>query len=239
MLLPSAEPTYQIGSRDTARGAANSRLGEVSLKDGLDRQVTSLRVFAEVLLGPKLVLQRCGEVSHVLTGCGLQRHRHCQGAAERKVGTTAGKSPFRLRMSSMEEEADTTEEARRAHFSSLSLSLGLAQAKPGIAGCQPCSPGAPEQQSHRQPSACRGEQKHTKGSTSEAAPASTSQGCCCQQGPALSQDQPSPAPYRGVVLHDGVVQLVALAGSSSEEASLADIHIELLQAPIPGEIKRP
>lgn len=51
--------------------------------------------------------------------------------------------------------------------------------------------------------------------------------------------QHSPAPYRGVVLHDGVVQLVALAGPPSEEASLADIHIELLQAPIPGEIKRP
>lgn len=62
-----------------------------------------------------------------------------------------------------------------------------------------------------------------------------SMGTCSEPRPS----QPSPAPYRGVVLHDGVVQLVALAGSPSEKASLADIHIELLQAPIPGEIKRP
>lgn len=72
MLLQSVEPTYQVGSKGTAQGPANSRLGEVSLEYRLDGQVTSLRVLAEVLLGPKLVLQSCGKVSHVLTGRGLQ-----------------------------------------------------------------------------------------------------------------------------------------------------------------------
>ena len=81
MLLPSMEPTYQAGLKDTAQGTDNSRLREVSLKYGLDGQVTSLRVLAEILLGPKFVLQCCGKVSHVLTGCSLQRHKHYQEAA--------------------------------------------------------------------------------------------------------------------------------------------------------------
>lgn len=78
MLLPFVELTYQPGLKGTVWGPANSRLREVSLEYGLDRQVTSLWMLAEVLLGPELVLQRCSEVSHVLTGCGLQRHKQLQ-----------------------------------------------------------------------------------------------------------------------------------------------------------------
>lgn len=41
------------------------------------------------------------------------------------------------------------------------------------------------------------------------------------------------APYRGVILHDGVVKFVALAGPASQEAGLADVHVKLLQTPVP------
>lgn len=81
MLLPSAEFMSHSGSKDKTQGTANSRLRAVSLEHRLDGQVTPLWVLAEVLLGPKLVLQCRGKVSHVLAGCGLQRHKYDKGAA--------------------------------------------------------------------------------------------------------------------------------------------------------------
>lgn len=41
------------------------------------------------------------------------------------------------------------------------------------------------------------------------------------------------APYRGVILHDGVVQLVAFAGPACQEAGLTDVHVKLFEAPVP------
>lgn len=41
------------------------------------------------------------------------------------------------------------------------------------------------------------------------------------------------APYRGVILHDGVVKLVAFAGPACQEAGLADVHVKLFQTPVP------
>lgn len=141
-------------------------------------------------------------------------------------------------MSSMGEEADKTEEARRAHSSSVSLLWGLAQAKLGT-GDMHAAHYKPQNRDTGSLQHAQGIKLH-KGSICGAAPAQTSQGCC-HRGPCSvpGPSQPSPAPYWGVVLHDGVVQLVALAGSPREEAGLADIHIELLQAPIPAEVKRP
>lgn len=74
------------GPKDITQGTANSRLREVRLEHRLDRQVTSLWVLAEVLLGPKLVLQCRGKVSHVLTGCGLQRHKYNKGVCLMRSG---------------------------------------------------------------------------------------------------------------------------------------------------------
>lgn len=130
-------------------------------------------------------------------------------------------------MSCMREEGDKTGEAKRAHSSSVSLSWGpciLLTMSPRIAGTKAASS---MQNCTRDLLVGLHQPEHHK--------AAATSGPCSEPG--LSQ--PSPAPYRGVVLHDGVVQLVALAGSPGEEAGLADIHIELLQAPIPGEVKRP
>lgn len=41
------------------------------------------------------------------------------------------------------------------------------------------------------------------------------------------------ASYRCVILHDGVVQLIAFAGPACQEAGLADVNVELLQTPVP------
>lgn len=138
--------------------------------------------------------------------------------------------PLSLGMSSMGEEVDKTEEAKRAHSSPVSLSRGpcvLLTMSPRTAGTQAASSMQRVQNCTRDLLVGLHQPKHHKA-------AAISRPC---SEPGLSQ--PSPAPYRGVVLHDGVVQLVALAGSPGEEAGLADIHIELLQAPIPGEVKRP
>lgn len=40
--------------------------------------------------------------------------------------------------------------------------------------------------------------------------------------------------YHRVVFHDGIMQLVAFAGSSRQETCLADVHIELLEAAVSG-----
>lgn len=48
-----------------------SRLHVVSLQDGLDWQVAHARVFGKVALGPELVLQHLGKVTHVLPRRGL------------------------------------------------------------------------------------------------------------------------------------------------------------------------
>ena len=48
----------------------DSRLRALGFQHGLHRQVTSLRVFGEVLLWPELILQSLGKVSHLLSrGC--------------------------------------------------------------------------------------------------------------------------------------------------------------------------
>lgn len=80
MLFPSTEPMSHSGPKDRNQGTGNSRLREVSLEHRLDGQIASLWVLAEVLLGPELVLQCRGKVSHVLTGCGLQGHKYDEGA---------------------------------------------------------------------------------------------------------------------------------------------------------------
>lgn len=51
---------------------------------------------------------------------------------------------------------------------------------------------------------------------------------CCLPLPLHSE-----TPYRGVILHDGVVKLVAFAGPSCQEACLADVHVKLFQTPVP------
>ena len=40
--------------------------------------------------------------------------------------------------------------------------------------------------------------------------------------------------YGGVVLHDGVVQLLPFGGAPGEEARLADVHVELFEAAVPA-----
>lgn len=46
----------------------DSRLRALSFEHRLHRQVTSLRVFGEVLLRPELILQSLGKVPHLLSG---------------------------------------------------------------------------------------------------------------------------------------------------------------------------
>lgn len=96
-LPPSSIPRDAASSRGAhtsgrvgGHSPGHSRLGEVSLQHGLDGQVSSLRVLAEVLLGAKLVLQRGGKVPHVLAGGGLQRENRCPGAGWQSGGSQAG-----------------------------------------------------------------------------------------------------------------------------------------------------
>ena len=53
------------------QGMWDSRLGALCLQHRLNGQVPSLRVLAEVLLGPELVLQSLGEIPHLLSRGGL------------------------------------------------------------------------------------------------------------------------------------------------------------------------
>lgn len=51
----------------------HSRFNDVGLQHGLDRQVPSLGMLAEVLLGTELVFQGGSKIPHVLAGSGLRR----------------------------------------------------------------------------------------------------------------------------------------------------------------------
>lgn len=51
--------------------ARDSRLHALGLEHGLHRQVAPHRVFAEILLRPKFVLQGLRKVPHFFPGCGL------------------------------------------------------------------------------------------------------------------------------------------------------------------------
>lgn len=45
-------------------------------------------------------------------------------------------------------------------------------------------------------------------------------------------------PYRGAVLHHGVLHLVALGNATGEEAALANVIVEMFQAPVSVERRR-